>query len=509
MPIADKNKFSFAKAGITLLLLTLIAKFLAFCRELAVAAYFGSSHDTDSFFIAYGLIANILYSLATAFATIFLPVYVEERENKGRVYSNRFAGQSIIFFSAASIAVAAIVFALSSQLTEVIAPSVPPAQAEQITLFIRILTAGLIFSLLNSFSCSLLDAERIFGNTAISGIIYSAAVIAAAVFFSKSYGIISLIIAISGANLLQFLFSGLRSRKYITLALPEKKDSRLWHMLILAGPILLSNTTMEINQIITRALVINLGKGVVSAFSYASTLTVFVTSTLIYSLVTIFFTEFSQAACADNSAGKIRQLLRNSLNILLIILLPLSCITFIYAEDIVTIALMHGKFSADDVIVTAKGLRWLAPGIFAIVAKAVFTKYFIAMKNTMTPMLISICEVVLNIILVITLSRRFGISGISAAMSAANLCTAVVLFLRLNKSIGGSLLTYSLSYILKLTVSTICAIVLLCFIQSRMGTFAPIWRFILATATGFASFAMLYWHFFRSWYKQPKYRLNN
>ena len=504
MSIANKNKFSFTKAGVILLQLTLIAKFLAFCRELAVAAYFGSSNDTDSFFIAYGLIANILYGLATAFATTFLPLYVEERENRGRVFANKFAGQSIVFFSSAAIAIAAVVFALSGALTKIIAPSVPPAQAEQIALFIRILTAGLIFSLLNSFACSLLDAERIFGSTAISGIIYSAAVIASAVFFSKNYGITSLIIAISGANLLQFLFSGLRSCKYITLALPSKKDSRLWKMLLLAVPILLSNTTIEINQIINRSLAINLGKGIVSAFSYASTLTVFVTSTLVYSLVTIFFTEFSKAACADNSLEKIRKLLQNGLNILLIILLPLTCITFIYAEDIVTIALMRGKFTAEDVVVTAQGLRWMAPGIFAIVVKALFTKCFISMKNTLTPMIVSICEVFLNIVLVILLSKRFGISGISAAMSTANLCAAFALFILLNKNIGGAILKYSLGYILKSTISTVCAITLLCVLRLQLGTIVPFCRLTLATAAGFASFALLYWHFFKHWHKRSE-----
>ena len=470
------------------MVLTVIAKFIAFGRELAIAAYFGSDSNTDSFFIAYGLIGNILYGLTTAFATAFLPIYIEEKEKNGRVCSNSFAGQSIIFFVCVAIIFSVAIFSFAELLTSAIAPSASVSQSAQIALFIRILTAGLIFSLLNSFSCSLLDAERIFGNTAFSGIIYSLVVVLSAVFFSQSYGIMALVIAVAGANLIQFLFSGIRSKKFITLALPRKNDSRLWKMLLISMPILLSNTTVEINQIINRALAMKLGKGCVSAFSYASTLAVFVTSSLVYSLVTIFFTEFSKAACADNAAERIPKLVRTALDVLLFVLVPVTCITFFFSEDIVTLALKRGKFTFDDVVMTASGLRWMAIGFLAIVVKALFTKCFIALKDTMTPMIVSVTEVALNIGLVFLLYRKFQVAGIAAALAFANIYAALLLMALLHRKAGIMKSSFSAKYLAKFCGLTFVAVLILYWLRGVMCSAVPILRFTCASITAFLCF---------------------
>ena len=377
----NKKNFSFAKTGVLLLLLTIVAKLFAFGRELAVAAYFGSSSDTDSFFIANELIGNVVYGLTVALTVIFLPYYVEEKEKNGRVAANKLAGQTFIFFLIFTVLFSLLFFAIADIITKVVAPSVSVEQSQQITLFIRVLLIGMIFFMLNTFSCALLSAEKIYEYTAISGIIQSCTIIAAAVIFSKYYGISTLIFATLGAHMLQFAFSGWRSRKFVTLMMPRKNNSKLWSMLLASLPILLSNTTVEINQVINRTLAVKLGSGMVSAFTYASTLTLFVSSTLSYSLVTMFFTELSQVACKENSAAEIRKILRTALNIFLLILLPVSCITFVCSEDIVTLVFKRGKFTADDVILTADGLRWFATGFLGILCKILFTKCFVAMKD--------------------------------------------------------------------------------------------------------------------------------
>ena len=481
--------------------LTLIAKFLAFGRELAVAAYFGSTADTDSFFIANGLIANILYGLTTAFATVFLPVYIHEKEKNGMEAARVFSGKSIFFFFILSLAVTGILCVSADWLTGVIAPGVAPAQYQQIVFFIRILSVGLIFSLLNSFACSLLDAERIYGFTAASGILYSASVIASAVFFSRKYGITALVGGVAGAYLLQFAVSGWRSRKFISLSFSGFQDKRLWNMALIALPILLSNTTVEINQVVNRMLALKLGKGVVSAFSYASTLTQFVTSTLIYSLVTIFFTEFSKAACAENAVGKIKDLLRIALKILLLILLPLTLITVIFAEDIVYIALKRGRFTVEDVCMTATGLRWFAPGFAGIVCKALFIKCFIAMKDTRTPMTVSIGEVALNILLAFLLYQHFGIAGLTVSLAAANISAAFILLWLLCRKLQGNVFAGSWIYMVKILLCVIASTAGLLF-WDRISSSWSVWlRFPLAVIAGFVVFLPVYRNLLQTYFR--------
>ena len=496
MSSPEEKSFSLARASMVLLGLTLASKFLAFGRELAIAAYFGSNADTDSFFIANGLIANIIYGISTALAVAFLPVYIEEKTKKGKTHGDKFAGKCILFFFLVSIIVSVILCAVSDPLVKIIAPSVSMQQEGQISFFIRILAAGLIFSLLNSFTCSLLDAERIFGYSSFAGIIYNATVIVTAVFFSRIYGIVALVVAVAGAHVLQFALSGWRSRGFISFHFPLKNDPRLWNMLLISLPILLSNTTVEINQVINRALAVQLGKGVVSAFSYASTLSMFVTSTLVYSLVTIFFTEFSRVACSEDSTEKIKSLLRSALNILILVLLPLTLISVFFSEDIVFIALRRGRFSADDVLLTAQGLRCLAVGFMGIVCKALFTKCFIAMKDTRSPMMISMGEVGLNIILALILYQKYQIEGITAALASANILAALTLFGLLHHKLGGGLFCWAWTYVIRVSFSATAAVFVL-FLIHRLSGWNAWLRFPLAALAGFAAFIPVYLAEFR------------
>ena len=270
-------------------------------------------------------------------------------------------------------------------------------------------------------------------------------------------------------------------------------------MLLISYPILLSNIAVEVNQIINRALAVKLGNGLVSSLTYASTLSIFVSSTLIYSLVTIFFTEFSKTACTNDASDKLKKLLRFALNILLCVLLPLSLITFLYAEDIVTITFKRGKFTADNVISTAQVLRWFAIGFMAVVCKTLFIKCFIAMKDTRTPMCVGICEVCLNISLTLMFYRRFQVAGIAVALSAANICAAAALLCLLNCKLKRHTILWSWKYTARILGSAAVSIIFLLLANRILENWNAWLRFPTAALIGVACFLPVYWFEWRNY----------
>ena len=68
------------KATVTVFVLTLIAKAIAFGKSVLQASYFGATIETDAFNLSSGFVNNILYMITTALAVSFVPIYVKSKK---------------------------------------------------------------------------------------------------------------------------------------------------------------------------------------------------------------------------------------------------------------------------------------------------------------------------------------------------------------------------------------------------------------------------------------------
>ena len=77
-----------AKAAVGLMAATLIAKFLGFGRELALASAYGASGTSDAFLVAMNIPAVIFTAVGTSLGTAFIPLYCDVNSQTRRKGSN-------------------------------------------------------------------------------------------------------------------------------------------------------------------------------------------------------------------------------------------------------------------------------------------------------------------------------------------------------------------------------------------------------------------------------------
>lgn len=479
------------KSAVLLSIFTVIAKGIGFLRMMVVAFLFGANQETDAYYLANGMVSNVLYALSTAIAVSFLPIYIEKKVEKGNEELSGYASNTITVLSSLALIVSAAVFLGAPALAKISAPAYGEEQLQQVALYFRILSLGIVFSLTTSLLKSLLDAEEIYGYGAVSGIIYSIVTIVFAVTCYKSWGILSLVVSVPAAYLIQYVFLNLRARKCVKLRfIFNLKDDSLGILVKSCIPVLLSNTTVEILQLVDRMLASFSAEGAVSALSYSANLNDLVISVVSASLITVFFTEFSNNT-AENHIELLKRNLRKGVSILVFLLFPIMVIAVVFNRDIVTIVYYRGSFGSEAVNLTSLALLIYALSWITASVEKLFMKAFYALNDTKIPMRISIFTVVINIVLSICFVQLFGFAGIPLGTAAAEMCSVVFNLFFLKRKIGKLGFSHSVFDLGKMAVGALATGLVLYTGRSLFAGQTAFIRLTLAGSAGLVVYFML------------------
>jgi putative peptidoglycan lipid II flippase len=212
-------------------------------------------------------------------------------------------------------------------------------------------------------------------------------------------------------------------------------DARFRKLVTLAGPALLSMGISEINHMIDHALASGLNSGDISAMSYAYRLITFLLGVLMVPLTTIMFSKLSQQAAKDDTSG-IAKMVMNCIEVVSMVILPITAICAVMSGDVIRAAYMRGQFDAQSVIVTAGPFLFYVIGLIGFGVRDMLNRAFHAVQDTKTPMSNSIITVGLNIVLNFILVRSMGANGLALATTLSGLIGAVMMFFRLRKRLG-------------------------------------------------------------------------
>ena len=75
-----EKKNTFLDAAVILFFLTFVNKLLGFVKSMTIASIYGATIQTDAYYVAEGLMQNVLISISEALAVSFLPIYISIRE---------------------------------------------------------------------------------------------------------------------------------------------------------------------------------------------------------------------------------------------------------------------------------------------------------------------------------------------------------------------------------------------------------------------------------------------
>lgn len=423
-------KNNIVKSSLVVVILSLIAKVIGLCKTIIQSYYFGATISTDAFNIANGFVGDVFFMLSTAVAVAFVPLYIQKKQD-GDEY--KFASETISFLSVVSIIITILVIIISPIIIKLIAPGFNDEEHDLATGFLRGICISFIFSIGTDLYTNLLNAEKKYGYSTFCSIINSLVLIIGIPLFGKAIDVWVLAISVPVSYGLQLIVLYIAGRKYAGFSIADCRLNESIKLLIRQSvPILLGQATVEINQMIDRALLSSVGEGVLTAISYSSVLYQFASTLINVPIQTVMFTELSEAG-ARKDYSRLSSLLVNCYKISMVVCIPVMLTISLTSMDIVEMIFGHGSFNGSAVNNCAIGLILYGLCLWPVCIKTILTRAYYALNDTKWPMIIGTMEVVFNTVMSIITAPRYGIRGIIGSTAAASYIFIIVMLIDFNR----------------------------------------------------------------------------
>lgn len=415
----SKNKKNHAINAIVVIIgLTLFSKLIGFVRDALIGSTFGTGIDTDAYFMGLVITTTIFLSLGTGISTTIIPISVkiESHKNKNEILSSII--NSVLLMSGI---ITIICFIFTPQLLNIFASGFSGEQYELTILLTRIMIPTVFFIALAYLYVGLLQAHEQYLLPAIISIPYNLLAIGFLFVGVEGYGIIGLAVVTTVGWFLQMAIQ--LPKVYKTTHLKYKFSlnfSNAYVKEFMTGIVSISiiAATQQIATMSDTAMISHYGQGKVTALYYSNMLFLAIVTTAVYGITAVMFPKFNKKFVeVDKSAfyTSINMVLKG----IILLLTPISLGLALVSENAISIILMRGAFTIEDVRITALLLMGFAGYMVAFGIWDVLNKAFYTMGNKRVPLFISFIIIFSNIILNFILTELFGLIGIPIATSIA------------------------------------------------------------------------------------------
>lgn len=426
---------------------TLTSRVLGLVRDQVLAFLFGAGNAMDAFYVAYR-IPNLMRDLFAegAMSAAFVPTFTRRLTQRGRASAWQLGNQLInaLVVVTALIVLAGMVFA--RPLTEGLAGAYAavPGKLELTVTLTRVLLPFLTLVAVAAALMGMLNSLNKFFTPALSpamfnvGIIFSALVLVPVAPALGLEPIVAIAVGamIGGVGQIALQVPSLLREGYRYRLELSPTDPGLREILRLIGPGTLAGAAVQINLLVNTILATGEGTGAVSWLSYAFRLMYLPIGLFGVSIATATLPAVARYA-AQAEIDRVRQTVSSAFRLMLMLTIPAMVGLIVLASPIVGLVFERGSFAASDTAATAAALAFYAPGLLGYSAVRIGVPCFYALKDSVTPTLVSIASVALNIVLNVILVRHMGYRGLALGTSIAALFNAALLFYLLRQRTGG------------------------------------------------------------------------
>ena len=140
---------------------------------------------------------------------------------------------------------------------------------------------------------------------------------------------------------------------------------------------------------------------------------------------------------------RVRNIIQDTLRSILFMSIPSSVGLIVLGLPIIQVLLQHGAFTLNDAISTAVPLAFFAVGLTGLASVEILTRSFYALRDSKTPVTVSISQFILKIALSLLLINaagwglQWGLGGLALSTSIAGLLEAFALLWLLQERIEG------------------------------------------------------------------------
>lgn len=485
----SKNTKSIVSTTLVLSILTLCFKLLGFVKQMVVAYFFGTTLETDVYYVAFNFVGMLGSAFIRAITISLVSIYTHCLVQKGKDEASKLLSACLEILVPIVLIVLLLAYIFTPQVAHMVAPSYSPTKSLMLQHYLQICYPFFLFAVVTLVWTSLMDANKDFVISRTESFITSVTTIACCVLFYQIHAVTSLVIAqyisyvIFGSLLL------IRGRRYFKFVLVPFKDvPEIKTVLYTAVPLFIGNSVSQINKIVDNALSTGLGDGNASALTYSVSLEDFVTIILVNNVVDILYVNFSTYTASGNF-DKLIETMKKAINIMICMMIPITIVTCFCSKEIVSIAYARGQFSDGSVAMTSAALVGYAIGFTSMGIRDIILRGLYSFKNTVITMITGICAVLVNIFCSILLSRYIGIMGITLASSISLTVNFLINSQMLKKYIPDYKFASHIPVILKQIPSVIYTVAVVMLVKHFVAN--DILIFLLSAILGLAGYAVI------------------
>lgn len=420
-----------AKYSMIVTMILVLTKLIGFVREFLIAVQFGATRESDIFKIASTMPSVLFAAVAAALVTSFIPVFAGvkgDKEKANRLFNNIL---NIVGLLCAFLAVIGMFFA--PQLVNLFASGFEGSDFDRTVYMTRILMPSIIFLGISGLYRGYLQSYGVFIQPALTDIAANLVIIAGILIFYK-FGIISAIIATFVGAMTQAVVQRPFMKEYKYELLIDLKDAHTRRMLKLSLPTLISASVSQINLMVTRDFASRLAAGSISVVDYATRISAIINQVFIISITTVLYPGLTEKY-ALGKYEEFKEMVVNSINVILIVVIPMIFGMIALSTPLVKVLLEHGAFDERATVATASALIFIAFSTLGYSMIDILSKVFYAVGDTLTPMINGFVNVILNVGLIVILAPRLDVEGLALSTTLSTNIMGLVMMIQLKRKL--------------------------------------------------------------------------
>lgn len=429
------------RAAATIAALTATRGVVNFGLQVALAAQFGASRETDAYFVVIGLVivgSDLLISLL-AFAA--LPVLIgrwQEEADAERGGAWTFELTLVAASSGLALLVSACLALGASGAATLLAPGFSSDATRLTAELIRLSAPGFLMYTIALVLGVALQAQQRFTTTALVPVLPVAGALVFLAVSPSGSAVDAPIIGFDIGSLLALvmqivLWRRLPGRRPL---LARVRAAELRELLGRTAPMIVAAVCGFGLPITLRIFASTLGTGAVAAVGFASQVVAIPTALLVTPVATVLFARFS--VLLGRSRDEATRVLEQGCAVVLLGAALAGILIAALAEPIVQLAFARGSFTVGDVATTATALRWLAVGLVALAGAQVLGRAIVAEGSVWTFAVTWAAALVGFSFVGSLLGPQIGVGGLAFAYSAAWFALAVGLGKRVRRAFPGA-----------------------------------------------------------------------
>ncbi len=433
----EKNSAKALKTMSFMSVIIFCAKFMGLLRETLIGSVYGQGYSSDIINTASQI--PLLFfdmTLGVAILSTFVPVFNNFLLKDGRERAEKFACNFISIITLVSAVVSLLGIIFSRQIVGFIAGGYEEAKLAQTAYLLKILFPSIVFTAVAYIAVGLLQSYGEFNIPSLISLVSNLVMIGYLMIFGDRFGLTGIVWSMFVAWAMQLIIQlpALWKKGFRYKLTIDFRDSGIKDVVKLALPVLISSWVQPICTVINTRVGSTLGDGAVSGLNWANKIYIIMVGVFAYAVTNFIFPKLSRQSAGGDTDG-FAKTTRSSLGWTVFIIALISSLFIALSEPIIKVVFQRGQFTADSTKITATALFYYSFGMVGYAICEILNKSFYAVKDGVTPMVVSILGVAVNVamavVLVFLLDMEIG--GLALASAVSSVFIAVCLMLMINK----------------------------------------------------------------------------